>query len=180
MALISSSWRRRTPASRTARRLVGLPAISTDFPSFSWSRSSVLAVRVVDLVEETTDFLGTGLARSMAPILWPRPLAAEPRGTSKNLADVHPGRHASGFSTMSTGVPSSMCGMSSTGRMRNDTLVTVTAGHLVARLQAALDGHIDLDHLLHARRQFVALVSFLRLASNAMSSRFCAPAPDLP
>ena len=33
---------------------------------------------------------------------------------------------------------------------RDDALVTVTTGHLVARLQTALDGHIDLDHLLHA------------------------------
>ena len=46
---------------------------------------------------------------------------------------------------------------------RNHTLVTVTAGHLVARLQTALDGQIHLDHLLHARRQFVALRQLLAL-----------------
>jgi hypothetical protein len=46
---------------------------------------------------------------------------------------------------------------------RTHTLVTVTTGHLVARLQATLDGHIDLDHLLHARRQFVALGQLLAL-----------------
>ena len=46
---------------------------------------------------------------------------------------------------------------------RDDALVPVAARHLVARLQAALDGDIDLDHLLHARRQFVALCEFLAL-----------------
>ncbi len=35
-------------------------------------------------------------------------------------------------------------------------LVAVAAGHLVARLDAALDGQVDLDHLQHARRQVVA------------------------
>ncbi len=38
------------------------------------------------------------------------------------------------------------------------------AGHLVARLQAALHGQVDLDHLEHAGRQVVAggdLVAFL-------------------
>ena len=44
---------------------------------------------------------------------------------------------------------------------RHHALVAVPAGHLVARLQAALDRHIHLDHLLHARRQFVALGELL-------------------
>jgi hypothetical protein len=38
----------------------------------------------------------------------------------------------------------------------DDALVAVTAGHLVARLQLALHRHEDLDHLEHARSQFVA------------------------
>jgi hypothetical protein len=50
---------------------------------------------------------------------------------------------------------------------RNDlghhTLVAVAAGHLVARLQAALDGQVDLDHLQHARGQLVALRQLLAL-----------------
>ncbi|MPM84430.1 hypothetical protein SDC9_131502 [bioreactor metagenome] len=33
----------------------------------------------------------------------------------------------------------------------------MAAGHLVARLQTTLDGKVHLDHLLHTRRQFVAL-----------------------
>ena len=39
----------------------------------------------------------------------------------------------------------------------------MTAGHLVARLQATLDCQIHLDHLQHARRQFVALRELLAL-----------------
>ena len=39
---------------------------------------------------------------------------------------------------------------------RHDTLVTVAAGHLVARLHAALHGQVHLDHLQHARSEVVA------------------------
>src|SRR5690554_5599339 len=39
----------------------------------------------------------------------------------------------------------------------------MAAGHLVARLQAALDGKVYLDHLEHARGQFVALRQLLAL-----------------
>jgi hypothetical protein len=61
---------------------------------------------------------------------------------------------------MSTGVPSAMYGMSSIGTIFDTTpLLPWPAGHLVARLQAALDRDVDLDHLLHARRQLVTLAS---------------------
>jgi len=39
----------------------------------------------------------------------------------------------------------------------------VPSGHFGARLQTALDGDIDLDHLLHTRRQFIALRQLLAL-----------------
>ena len=45
----------------------------------------------------------------------------------------------------------------------DDALVAVTAGHLVAGLQLALHGHEDLDHLHHARRQFVAALQLVDL-----------------
>ena len=70
----------------------------------------------------------------------------------------------SGFSTMSTGMPSAMHGMSSTGTIfGDDALVAVAARHLVAGLQPALDRQIHLHHLLHARRQLVALRELLLL-----------------
>src|SRR5580700_8148317 len=46
---------------------------------------------------------------------------------------------------------------------RDDALVAVTAGHLVAYAQLALHGDVDLDQLDHARRQFVALGELLFL-----------------
>ena len=65
---------------------------------------------------------------------------------------------------MSTGVPSAMYGMSSTGTIFDTTpLLPCRPGHLVARLQAALDRDVHLDHLLHARRQLVALRQLLLL-----------------
>ncbi|MNT43389.1 hypothetical protein D3C72_1798590 [compost metagenome] len=39
----------------------------------------------------------------------------------------------------------------------------MTAGHLVARLQAALDGQVHLDHLEHAGGQLIALRELLAL-----------------
>jgi hypothetical protein len=74
----------------------------------------------------------------------------------------------SGFSTMSTGVPSSRNGMSSRVDAGDHTLVAVTAGHLVARLDLALHGDEDLDHLHHARRQFVAALHLLDLVHEAL------------
>ena len=44
---------------------------------------------------------------------------------------------------------------------RDDALVAVTAGHLVARLQLALHRDEHLDHLEHARRQLVAALQLL-------------------
>ena len=40
----------------------------------------------------------------------------------------------------------------------DDTLVAVTAGHLIANAQFAFHRDENLDHLDHARRQFVALL----------------------
>ncbi len=47
---------------------------------------------------------------------------------------------------------------------RDDTLVAVAAGHLVAGLQLALHRDEDLDHLHHAGRQLVAALQLLDLA----------------
>ena len=62
---------------------------------------------------------------------------------------------------------------------RDHTLVTVTAGHLVARLDATLDRQVHLDDLQHAGRQIVArgdlallvfeaLIEFLALQLQAL------------
>src|SRR5690606_15989378 len=46
---------------------------------------------------------------------------------------------------------------------RDDTLVTVTTSHLVTRLDATLDGQVDLDDLQHPRCQVIALLQFALL-----------------
>ena len=49
----------------------------------------------------------------------------------------------SGFSTMSTGVPSGRNGISSRQDLGDDALVPVASGHLVAFHQLALLGDVD-------------------------------------
>ena len=46
---------------------------------------------------------------------------------------------------------------------RDHTLVAVSAGHLVAGLDATLHGEVDLDDLEHARRQIVTALKLLAL-----------------
>ena len=50
----------------------------------------------------------------------------------------------------------------------DDALVAVTAGHLVADLQLALDGDVDLHHLDHARRKLVALGEAIDLVAEVL------------
>ena len=51
---------------------------------------------------------------------------------------------------------------------RNHALVAVTAGHLVARLDLALGGDEDLDHLHHARRKFVTALQLVDLVDETL------------
>jgi hypothetical protein len=82
----------------------------------------------------------------------------------QHLADVHARRHAQ---RVEHDVARRAVGHVGHVFDRNDlghhALVAVAAGHLVARLQAALDGQVDLDHLEHAGRQLVALRELLAL-----------------
>jgi hypothetical protein len=59
--------------------------------------------------------------------------------------------------------------MSSNGSdTRDNTLVAVTAGHLVTWLDLALHSNKDLDHLHDARRHFVAALDLLDLVHEAL------------
>jgi hypothetical protein len=62
-----------------------------------------------------------------------------------------------GFKTMSTGERRRKRACLLGQDARDDALVAVAAGHLVAHVELAFDGHVDLDHLDHARGQVVAL-----------------------
>ena len=50
----------------------------------------------------------------------------------------------------------------------DDALVAVATGHLVADLELALDGDVDLHHLDHARRQLVALGEAIDLVAEVL------------
>ena len=124
-----------------------------------------MPLAVVDLLEELAQLGDASPAPSASRrSCSPRPFAAQPECASRIWPTFIRDGTPSGFSTMSTGVPSAMYGMSSTGTIFEiDALVAVAAGHLVARLQAALHRDVHLDHLLHARRQLVALRELLLL-----------------
>ena len=51
---------------------------------------------------------------------------------------------------------------------RDDALVAVASGHLVADLELALDGDVDLHHLDHARRKLVALGEAIDLVAEVL------------
>jgi hypothetical protein len=51
---------------------------------------------------------------------------------------------------------------------RDDTLVAVASGHLVADLELALDGDVDLHHLDDARRKLVALREAIDLVAEVL------------
>lgn len=51
---------------------------------------------------------------------------------------------------------------------RYNTLVAMTAGHLVARLDLALHSDEDLDHLHDARRHFIAALDLFDLVHEAL------------
>jgi hypothetical protein len=67
---------------------------------------------------------------------------------------------------MSTGEPSGGTACPPREDAADHTLVAVAAGHLVAHLELALDGDVDLHHLDHARRQLVALGEALDLLAE--------------
>ena len=73
---------------------------------------------------------------------------------------------------MSTGVPS--CEVRHVllrQDARDDALVAVAPGHLVADLELALDGDVDLHHLDDARRQLVALGEAIDLVAEVLLAK---------
>ena len=157
--------RRRTPASRTARRCCRLAASSL----ISSSRHA----RQVGLLAAGRCRPRPGSARSFGALTWRSQHLADAQADAlgrpaqvglEDLADVHPRRNAQRVQHD--------VGRRAVGHVghvldrhdaRDHALVAVAAGHLVAGLQAALDGQVDLDHLQHARRQLVALRELLAL-----------------
>src|SRR5229473_2778248 len=116
-------------------------------------------LRVVDLLQVLAD-------RVRRPLLVDHRLdllAQAARGPAEvgleDLPDVHAGRHAQRIQHDVHRPPVLEVGHVLLAHdARDDALVAVPAGHLVAHRQLALDGHVDLDHLDDARGQLVALL----------------------
>ena len=122
------------------------------------------AARVVDLLQHLLDLDGFRLLLDHLAELEPEALGGPAQVRFKDLAHVHPRRHAQRVQhdvhRRAVGHVRHVLDRSDLG---DHALVAVAAGHLVAGLQAALHRDIDLDHLQHARRQLVALGELLPL-----------------
>ena len=82
----------------------------------------------------------------------------------EDLSDVHPRRHAERVQHhVHRHAVRRVRHVLDRNDLGDDALVAVAACHLVARLQAPLHRQVDLDHLLHAGRQLVALGQLLLL-----------------
>ena len=82
----------------------------------------------------------------------------------QDLTDVHARRHAQRVQhQVNGGAIGQERHVLDGNDLGDDTLVAVTASHLVARLQLALHCDKDLDHLHHARRQVVAATDLFDL-----------------
>ena len=87
----------------------------------------------------------------------------------EDLTDVHAARHAERVEhDIGMGAVLEERHVLDRHDARHDTLVAVTAGHLVARLDLALHGHEDLDHLHDAGRKLVAALQLLDLVEEAL------------
>ena len=76
----------------------------------------------------------------------------------EDLTDVHTGRYAQRVQNDVDRTAVLVMGhILDRTDLGDNTLVTVTTRHLVTRLDATLDGQIDLDDLQYARRQVIAL-----------------------
>ena len=121
----------------------------------------LLAGAVVDLVDELAYFLDLSVRFEHGTNFQAQALGSPTQMRFKNLAHVHARRYAQ---RVQHDVHRRTVRHEWHVFHRNDlgdhTLVAVTTGHLVARLQAPFHGHVDLDHLLYAGRQFITAGKF--------------------
>src|SRR5216684_3685020 len=123
-----------------------------------------LAALVVDAAEELAQLRGLGARLQHLADFQSQALGCPTQMGFENLPDVHARRHAQRIEhdvdRRAVGHARHVLDRHDLG---DDALVSVAAGHLVARLQAPLHCDVDLHHLLHAGRKLVALRQFLLL-----------------
>ena len=99
----------------------------------------------------------------------------------EHLADVHARRHAQRIQhDVDRRAVGEVRHVFDRNDERDDALVAVTAGHLVARLHAALHREIHLDHLEHARGEIVAGRDLRASSRRGASRRPCAAPSGAP
>ena len=114
-------------------------------------------VVVVDLVEELAQFRNLFVRLDHALDLFARSLRGPAQMRLQDLADVHTRRHAERIQhDVDRLAVRHVRHVLDRNDHRHDALVAVAAGHLVARLDAALDGEVYLYHFQHARGEVVA------------------------
>src|SRR5690606_38023293 len=119
---------------------------------------------VVHLIQEITDLGDLALLIEHAVDLLAQALGRQAQVGFENLADVHPRRHTQRVKDdVDRHTVLVMGHVLDRHDDRDDTLVTVTTSHLVTRLDATLDGQVDLDDLQHPRCQVIALLQFALL-----------------
>src|SRR5207342_2816871 len=126
------------------------------------------AVMVVDLVEELAQVRDRGLRLQHAVDLLPESLRRPTQVRLEDLPDVHSARHAQRIQHDVDGLAvGHVRHVLDRDDHRDDALVAVATGHLVARLDATLHGQVDLDHLQHARGEVIALGDLAALVLEA-------------
>ncbi len=112
---------------------------------------------VVDLVQEFPQLLSIALNVQHAPDLEPQSLGRKTQMCLEHLTDVHARGNPQGVENdVHRRTIGHVGHVFDRNDLRDDTLVSVTPGHLVARLDAPLDGQKHLDHLQHARREIIS------------------------
>ncbi len=93
----------------------------------------------------------------------------------KDLTNVHPRRYTERVQNDIDGIAKLVVGhVFNRHNRRDNTLVTVTASHLVARLNTTLDCQVNLNNLEYARSQIVALLKLALLVVKASFVLFLA------
>src|SRR5471030_1327940 len=131
----------------------------------------LVGLLAVDLAQMLLDLGGRGLAGTRQHVA--DLLAETRRGPAEmgfeDLTDVHARRHAERVQhDVDRAALLEIRHVLERHDARDHALVAVTARHLVARLQLALGRDEDLDHLHHARRQFIAALQLVDLAVEAV------------
>ncbi|MNO49928.1 hypothetical protein D3C76_402890 [compost metagenome] len=118
----------------------------------------VFLAQVIDLLQEVTHLVQLALILDHAVDLLADALGREAQMHFEDLTDVHTGRYAQRVQYDVDRTAELVMGhVLDRADLGDNTLVTVTARHLVTRLDATLDCQVNLDDFQYARRQIITL-----------------------